>query len=131
MDEMTDELDMCVAECVELRKRITSLEAELAKKDKEIQLDKLINAIKEDQMKDNFTRCKQAAEFWKDKAETLEAENRRLLEALELEQEYMDFVEESNKSAISIAYIHGWRCPENEVIKGQEYRDKIKAALEG
>lgn len=56
-------------------KRITELEAELAKKDKELYGDGTIAG------------CIETVDFWKGKAINLEAENRRLREIL---KEYMD-----------------------------------------
>lgn len=44
-------------------------EMEITRLRKELQAEKLIWAVKEGQTRDNFTRCKSAAEHWKAKAE--------------------------------------------------------------
>lgn len=51
-----------------LESKIEVLEKKLADKEREFKAERLIWAIKEDQMRDNFTRCKQAAEYWQKKA---------------------------------------------------------------
>ena len=56
------------------------LENDLARAWKELQTEKLVWSIKEEQMRDNFQRCKDAAEYWKKKAEDLMAENTKLKE---------------------------------------------------
>ena len=46
---------------------IDELKAENERLKKELQAEKLVWAIKEGQIRDNFQRCKSAAEYWKDK----------------------------------------------------------------
>jgi hypothetical protein len=50
---------------------INELKAENERLKKELQAEKLVWAIKESQMRDNFQRCKDAAEYWKGRAENL------------------------------------------------------------
>jgi hypothetical protein len=39
--------------------------------------------------------------------------------------EYVALLEESEKGFVGLAYSHGYRCPENLVIRGIELREKI------
>jgi hypothetical protein len=39
--------------------------------------------------------------------------------------EYIKLLEESEKGMIGLAYVHGYRCPENLVSRGAELREKI------
>lgn len=50
---------------------IDELKAENERLKKELQVEKLVWAIKEGQMRDNFQKCKSAAEYWKKKHEEI------------------------------------------------------------
>jgi hypothetical protein len=50
---------------------IDELKAENERLKKELQAEKLVWAIKEGQIRDNFQRCKSAAEYWKKKYEEI------------------------------------------------------------
>jgi len=50
---------------------INELKAENERLKKELQAEKLVWAIKEGQMRDNFQKCKSAAECWKKKYEEI------------------------------------------------------------
>lgn len=54
--------------------RVIELEEEVRRLKKELKAEKLIFAIKEDLMTCNFTRCKDAAEFYKSEVERLTSE---------------------------------------------------------
>ncbi len=41
-------------------------------------------------------------------------------------EEYLQFINEANEAPISNAYIHGWRCPEEDIEKGKKFREEIK-----
>lgn len=51
--------------------KIEVLGKQLDEKEKELKAEKLVWAIKEEQMRDNFQRCKSAAEYWKKKYEEI------------------------------------------------------------
>ena len=44
---------------------------------------------------------------------------------IKLYDEYLKFINETEKGLVSLAYVHGWRCPDADVAKGIEYREKI------
>lgn len=46
-------------------------------------------------------------------------------ELIALYDEYIDFLNAANETPVTIACIHGWRCQEQDVKKGVEYRLKI------
>lgn len=48
-----------------------------------------------------------------------------LVEREELWREYVEFLGKSNKGAISMAYVHGWRCPNFIAEQGQKYRRRL------
>ena len=50
---------------------INELKAENERLKKELQAEKLVWAIKEGEMRDNFQKCKSAAEYWKKKHEEI------------------------------------------------------------
>jgi hypothetical protein len=52
-----------------MNKALEALEARIEVLEKEMRAAKLIWAAKEYQMRDNFTKCKTAAEYWKGKYE--------------------------------------------------------------
>lgn len=54
---------------------IDELIAENARLKKALETEKLVWSIKEDIMRDRFQQCKDAAEYWKNKAEDLRDEN--------------------------------------------------------
>ena len=39
--------------------------------------------------------------------------------------EYLEFINKANESAITIAWVHGWRCPEADMQKEQEFRERL------
>lgn len=39
---------------------------------------------------------------------------------------YIEFLNEANHRPISIAYTHGWRCTEEDVLKGEKLREEIE-----
>jgi len=43
-----------------------------------------------------------------------------------IQKEYIDFLNKANEAPISMAWIHGWRCPQEDIDKGNELREKIK-----
>lgn len=51
------------------------------------------------------------------------------IEALErqiaLWKEYHAFLNKSMEGPIALAWIHGWRCPDDEVKKGADFRAKL------
>lgn len=49
--------------------------SELEKIKRELKAERLMRLIEKDMMEDNFTMCREAAFFWKGKAEALEKEN--------------------------------------------------------
>ena len=57
---------------------IDELKSENERLKKELQAEKLVWSIKEEQMRDHFQRCKDAAEYWKKQAEDLMKEVERL-----------------------------------------------------
>ena len=44
-----------------------------------------------------------------------------------LHEEYEQFLNEANEGPLSLASIHGWRCPEAEFQRGLDYRQQIAA----
>ena len=54
----------------------------------------------------------------------------RIKELTELYDEYLAFLYEANRGPVGMAYVHGWRCPDEDVKKGQEYRDRIASLKE-
>jgi hypothetical protein len=38
---------------------------------------------------------------------------------------YLKFLNEANESPIYLAYAHDWRCPQEDLNKGAEYRMQI------
>lgn len=48
-----------------------------------------------------------------------------LLDLVDLYTEYVELVNEGNAGAISLAHVHGWRCPDEIVNRGSHYRDRI------
>lgn len=48
-----------------------------------------------------------------------------MTELEKLLEEYIDFLNEANQGAISIAHAHGWRCSEEHIRKGYDFRNKI------
>ncbi len=40
-------------------------------------------------------------------------------------REYVEFLNTANEGPITMAYVHGWRCPEADVQKGQELRTAL------
>ena len=44
---------------------------------------------------------------------------------VELWREYHAFVNKANEGAITLAYVHGWRCADEDVAKGVEYRKRL------
>jgi len=39
---------------------------------------------------------------------------------------YLEFLNAANETPISIAHNHGWKCPDSDIQKGIEFREKIK-----
>ena len=52
-----------------IESKIEVLCKQLDAKERELKAEKLVWAVKEEQMRDNFKRCKDAAEYWKGKYE--------------------------------------------------------------
>ena len=50
-----------------MESKIEVLCKQLDAKERELKAEKLVWAVKEEQMRDNFLKCKDAAEYWKDK----------------------------------------------------------------
>ncbi len=48
-------------------------------------------------------------------------------ELIEAYEEYIGLLTESERGLISIAHVHGWRCPDSLVKRGVELREKIAA----
>ena len=46
-------------------------------------------------------------------------------ELIELYEEYLAFLNMANQAPTQMAYIHGWRCSEEVIKKGAEYRKRI------
>ena len=61
-----------------MESKIEVLCKQLGDKEKELRAERLVWSIKEEQMRDNFQRCKDAAEYWKKQAEDLMKEVERL-----------------------------------------------------
>jgi hypothetical protein len=57
----------------------------------------------------------------------LHAEIGRLRAALEVYREYVELLAQSEKSMIGIAFVHGYRCPDELVKRGEELRGRIAA----
>lgn len=51
----------------------------------------------------------------------------RLKGLVSAQREYISFLDEAMKGANSIAYIHGFKYSEDQINKGIEFREKIKA----
>lgn len=47
------------------------------------------------------------------------------LELIAKLDEYIMFLDKANEAPTCSAYIHGWRCPENDIKKGEELRKEI------
>lgn len=39
--------------------------------------------------------------------------------------EYIAFLDEANHVPVSVAYVHGWRCPQKDIDKGERLRMEI------
>lgn len=39
---------------------------------------------------------------------------------------YVDFLNEANRGPISLASVHGWRCPQADIDKGVAFRQRIR-----
>jgi len=44
-------------------------------------------------------------------------------------QQYIKFINEANENPINIAALHGWKCPQEDIDKGIEFRDKIEQLI--
>lgn len=38
---------------------------------------------------------------------------------------YIEFLNTANEGPITMAHLHGWRCPEADVARGKEFRKRI------
>lgn len=38
---------------------------------------------------------------------------------------YIAWLNEANNGPISLAYAHGWRCPQSDIDKGKQFRERI------
>ena len=50
----------------------------------------------------------------------------RLEARLDLWVEYHKWLNEANMAPIKLAWLHGWRCPAEEVAKGNDYRKRLE-----
>lgn len=57
---------------------------------------------------------------------SLQQENDRLKDLIEIYQDYLYFLNEANKAPISMACIHGYRCDEEIIAQGEKYRKDIE-----
>lgn len=55
----------------------------------------------------------------------LRSEKRALELQVKLWREYHAFVNKSMEGAISLAWVHGWRCPKADQAKGAKFREKL------
>lgn len=44
---------------------------------------------------------------------------------IKLYDEYLKFIHEQEREPATIAFVHGWRCPDDVYQKGIEYRKRI------
>ena len=49
---------------------------------------------------------------------------------IKLYEGYIEFLGNANQGAVTMAYVHGWRCPQEDIDKGLEYRKRISALKE-
>jgi len=88
-------------------------------------------------IKDLETDLKEARELYKEAKEEIDRlrssklhvdlvnKLERYETALELFEEYCEFVNDGNEGAIILAYNHGWRADTKVIEKGKEYRRKL------
>ncbi|MDZ4341324.1 MAG: hypothetical protein U1E51_02670 [Candidatus Binatia bacterium] len=100
----------------------------------------LARAVKkvEDEQGQRIKELDESLEFWKREtrlataglnlAEEKVKELKALLEKTgKLYDEYIDFLHKANESPITTAFVHGWRCPEEDLQKGEQYKREIAA----
>ena len=44
---------------------------------------------------------------------------------IETFKEYLQFLYKANEGPISMAHAHGWRCPKEDIEKGEDFREKL------
>lgn len=50
----------------------------------------------------------------------------RAIALIEKLDNYIDFLNKANNGPISIAHVHGWRCPQDDISTGERLRDEIE-----
>ncbi len=45
---------------------------------------------------------------------------------IKLYDEYLEFLNDANEAPISIAHNHGWKCPKEDIDKGEDFRNRIE-----
>jgi hypothetical protein len=55
----------------------------------------------------------------------MSAETERLRTLADTYAAYVEFLNEANESPISLAFVHGWRCPDEDIRRGREFRERI------
>jgi len=71
---------------------------------------------------------KQTPEY---RLEQLEAENKELREKEKLYKEYVELLQEQEKALLGLAYVHGYRTPEDVVKRGKEIREALEYTDKG
>jgi hypothetical protein len=66
---------------------------------------------------------------YESKITELQEQVARLNGVVDLFNEYLSFLDEANEAPITLAYAHGWRCPEKDVEKGKKFREAIGKAM--
>ncbi len=61
------------------------------------------------------------------KAAAVRAERDRLRRLVAELDAYIEFMVKANEAPISNAWIHGWRCPQEDIDKGAQFRQRIAA----
>lgn len=52
-------------------------------------------------------------------------ETQDLKKKMKLQEEYIKFLEEECERASLAASVHGWKCPDDVLKKGEEFRAKL------
>ena len=55
----------------------------------------------------------------------------KAIKQVEIYGEYLDCLNKSNMGAITMAWVHGWRCPQEDIDKGEEFRKRLGINEEG
>ena len=49
----------------------------------------------------------------------------KAIDAIEIYKEYIHFLNEASRGVYGLAVAHGWSCPQEDIDKGIEFREKL------